>query len=179
MTDTLALKLLLTPILIATASLAGRRWGQAVGGWLVGLPLTSGPVAFFLALEHGAGFAAVVAFGSLAGALAEAAFCVAYGCRRAAAGRSRSLPPARRSPSWRLACSGWRGRCWSSRALPSPRSSSRSGSCHYGPQRFAGGCGIAIACKRISSSGRCRSAAVIFITGMTPRATYATLPNRT
>ena len=80
MTDTLALKLLLTPILIATASLAGRRWGQAVGGWLVGLPLTSGPVAFFLALEHGAGFAAVVAFGSLAGSLAEVAFCVAYGC---------------------------------------------------------------------------------------------------
>jgi hypothetical protein len=79
MSDTLALKLVLTPVLIATASLAGRRWGQAVGGWLVGLPLTSGPVAFFLALEHGAGFAAAVAFGSLAGALAEVAFCLAYG----------------------------------------------------------------------------------------------------
>jgi hypothetical protein len=79
MTDTLALKLVVTPILIAAASLAGRRWGQAVGGWLVGLPLTSGPVAFFLALEHGAGFAAAVAFGSLAGALAEVAFCLAYG----------------------------------------------------------------------------------------------------
>ena len=79
MTDTLLLKLVLTPVLIAAASLAGRRWGQAVGGWLVGLPLTSGPVAFFLALDHGAGFAAAVAFGSLAGALAEAAFCLAYG----------------------------------------------------------------------------------------------------
>jgi hypothetical protein len=78
MTDTLALKLVLTPILIAAASLAGRRWGQAVGGWLVGLPLTSGPVAFFLALDHGAGFAAAVALGSLAGALAEVAFCLAY-----------------------------------------------------------------------------------------------------
>lgn len=79
MTDTLALKLVVTPVLIAAASLAGLRWGQAVGGWLVGLPLTSGPVAFFLALEHGAGFAAAVAFGSLAGALAEVAFCLAYG----------------------------------------------------------------------------------------------------
>ncbi len=79
MADTLALKLVLTPVLIATASLAGRRWGQAVGGWLVGLPLTSGPVAFFLALDHGTGFAAAVAFGSLAGALAEVAFCLAYG----------------------------------------------------------------------------------------------------
>lgn len=79
MTDTLALKLVLTPLLIGAASLAGRRWGQAVGGWLVGLPLTSGPVALFLALEQGAGFTAAFAFGSLAGALAEAAFCVAYG----------------------------------------------------------------------------------------------------
>jgi hypothetical protein len=77
--DTLALKLVLTPVLIAAASLAGRRWGQAVGGWLVGLPLTSGPVAFFLALDHGADFAAAAAFGSLAGAIAEAAFCLAYG----------------------------------------------------------------------------------------------------
>jgi hypothetical protein len=77
--DTLVLKLVLTPVLIAAASLAGRRWGQAVGGWLVGLPLTSGPVAFFLALDHGASFAASAAVGSLAGAIAEAAFCLAYG----------------------------------------------------------------------------------------------------
>ncbi|HET7343490.1 MAG TPA: hypothetical protein VFL90_18640, partial [Methylomirabilota bacterium] len=54
----LLLKLAATPLLIAGASLAGRRWGPAVGGWLVGLPLTSGPVAVFLALEHGAAFAA-------------------------------------------------------------------------------------------------------------------------
>jgi hypothetical protein len=79
MTGTLALELVLTPVLIAAASLAGRRWGQAVGGWLVGLPLTSGPVVFFLALEHGREFAAAVAYGSLAGALAEVAFCLAYG----------------------------------------------------------------------------------------------------
>ena len=76
--DTLALKLILTPLLIGAASLAGRRWGPAVGGWLVGLPLTSGPVALFLALDHGAEFAAAAAVGSLAGALAEAVFCLAY-----------------------------------------------------------------------------------------------------
>jgi hypothetical protein len=35
--DTLALKLVLTPTLIGAASLAGRRWGPAVSGWLVGL----------------------------------------------------------------------------------------------------------------------------------------------
>ncbi len=78
MPDTLILKLVLTPLLIAAASLAGRRWGPAVGGWFVGLPLTSGPIALFLALDHGTGFAGAAAVGSLAGALAEAAFCLAY-----------------------------------------------------------------------------------------------------
>ncbi len=76
--DTLALKLVLTPALIGLATLAGRRWGQSVGGWLVGLPLTTGPVAFFIALDQGERFAAATALGSLAGAAAEAAFCVAY-----------------------------------------------------------------------------------------------------
>jgi hypothetical protein len=74
----LLLKLVLTPALIGAASLAGRRWGHAVSGWLVGLPLTSGPVAFFLAVERGSSFAAAAALGSLTGAVAEAAFCLAY-----------------------------------------------------------------------------------------------------
>jgi hypothetical protein len=76
--DTFALKLIVTPVLIAAASLAGRRWGQAVSGWFVGLPLTSGPIALFVALDHGAGFAAATAVGALAAAMAEAAFCLAY-----------------------------------------------------------------------------------------------------
>jgi uncharacterized membrane protein (GlpM family) len=77
--DNLTLKLVVTPALIGAATLAGRRWGQSVGGWLVGLPLTTGPVAFFIALDQGESFAAAAAVGSLAGAAAEAAFCVAYG----------------------------------------------------------------------------------------------------
>lgn len=77
--STLALKILLTPLLILAASWAGRRWGEAIGGWLVGLPLTSGPIAFFLALDHGTGFAAAAAVGSLGGAAAQACFCIAYG----------------------------------------------------------------------------------------------------
>jgi len=76
--DSAALKLVVTPALIAAASFAGRRWGQAVSGWFVGLPLTSGPIAFFLAVDQGASFAAAAASGSLAGAAAETAFCVAY-----------------------------------------------------------------------------------------------------
>jgi hypothetical protein len=76
--DTLALKLTLTPLLILAASLASRRWGEIVGGWFVGLPLTTAPVCFFLALDHGAGFAATVSLGSLAGVASEAAFSLAY-----------------------------------------------------------------------------------------------------
>ncbi|HMH52555.1 MAG TPA: hypothetical protein VK548_20110 [Candidatus Acidoferrum sp.] len=76
--ETFILKLIVTPVLIGVASLAGRRWGQAVSGWLVGLPLTSGPIAWFVALDHGVGFAAATAVGALAAAIAEAAFCLAY-----------------------------------------------------------------------------------------------------
>lgn len=75
----LVLKLVVTPLLILAASLAGRRWGESVSGWFVGLPLTSGPVCFFLAIEQGPAFAARAGIGCLAGAAAEAGFCVAYG----------------------------------------------------------------------------------------------------
>jgi hypothetical protein len=74
----LAVKLIVTPLMILAASLAGRRWGTAVGGWLVGLPLTSGPVAVFLAIERGADFAAEASAGSLASVVAQAGFCLGY-----------------------------------------------------------------------------------------------------
>jgi|SRR5262245_43292469 len=77
--DTFALKVVLTPALIGAASLVGRRWGPAVSGWLVGLPLTSGPVAFFLALNQGQAFAADAAIGTLAGTISQAVFCLTYG----------------------------------------------------------------------------------------------------
>lgn len=71
-------KLILPPLLILLASLAGRRWGDAVGGWLVGLPLTSGPVAAFLAIQYGADFAALATNGSLIGTAAQACFGLGY-----------------------------------------------------------------------------------------------------
>ena len=72
------LKLALTPALIGLATLVSRRWGPTVGGLLVALPLTSGPVLFFLALENGPAFAVRATEGSLAGATAVAAFSLAY-----------------------------------------------------------------------------------------------------
>ncbi len=74
----LEIKLLVTPLVVLVASLAARRWGDAVGGWLVGLPLTSGPVSVFLAIEQGPSFAAQAADGSIAGVVSQVAFCLGY-----------------------------------------------------------------------------------------------------
>jgi hypothetical protein len=74
----LAVKLVVTPLLIGGASLAGRRWGDQLGGWLVALPLTSGPVAFLLATDHGVDFAATAAVGMLAGTISQVVFALAY-----------------------------------------------------------------------------------------------------
>ncbi len=76
--DLLAFKLLLTPLLLLAASLAVRRWGETVGGFVVGLPLTSGPISLFLALERGPAFAAQATAGSLVATAAQAAFGLVY-----------------------------------------------------------------------------------------------------
>jgi hypothetical protein len=71
-------KLVLTPLLIASASLAGRRWGALLSGWLIALPLTSGPIALFIALDLGPTAGAAAATGALVGATAQVAFALAY-----------------------------------------------------------------------------------------------------
>ena len=74
----LAFKLLVTPALILALTLAGRRWGPMVSGLLIGLPLTSGPISCFLAIQHGTAFAAQAAIGNLAGQTSTLLFCLAY-----------------------------------------------------------------------------------------------------
>ena len=74
----LALKLVITPLLIAAATVVVRRWGPGVGGWLAGFPLTSGPVSVFLALEQGPEFAVDAAVGTLLGLAAMGICCLAY-----------------------------------------------------------------------------------------------------
>jgi len=72
-------KLILTPFFIGLVTLAGRRWGPGVSGLLMGLPLTSGPISMFLALQYGAPFAARAAVGNMAGMASSCAFCLVYG----------------------------------------------------------------------------------------------------
>jgi hypothetical protein len=74
----LLLKLLLTPLIVGGASLAARRWGPSIGGWIVSLPLTSGPVLFFLALEQGPQFAADATAGTVLGLLGICGYVLGY-----------------------------------------------------------------------------------------------------
>jgi hypothetical protein len=80
----LVLKLTLAPGLVAATTLAGRRWGPHMAGWLGGLPVVVGPILLALALEHGSRFASRAAGGALLSLLSLTAFVLAYGwCARA------------------------------------------------------------------------------------------------
>ena len=60
-----ALKLTLVPLLIAAVTLATRRWGPRVGGFLTALPVVTGPTLCFYAIEQGQAFGAHAATGTL------------------------------------------------------------------------------------------------------------------
>jgi len=72
------LKLALVPAAVWAASLAARRWGHAASGYLGGLPLIGGPITFYLALDHGAAFAAQSATFTLAAILGQSAHLLAF-----------------------------------------------------------------------------------------------------
>ncbi len=71
-------KPLVTPFLIGSATLAGRRWGPVVNGQVVGLPLTIRPISLTLALQIGLDFAVRAAAGNLAGQISIVVFCLIY-----------------------------------------------------------------------------------------------------
>jgi hypothetical protein len=74
----LILKLIIVPLFIAGVTFAGHRWGPAVAGWLAGLPIVSGPILLFLAIEQGTPFAAHAAMGTLAGVIGPVCFVLIY-----------------------------------------------------------------------------------------------------
>ena len=94
----LALKLFLVPAFLLLISLAGRRWGPAVAGWLAGLPVLTGPILFLLALEHGPGFAAAAATVSLSAVFGAVVFILAYA--RVCARRSPAISLLSAVASW-------------------------------------------------------------------------------
>ena len=84
------LRLLLVPAAVWLASLAARRWGHTVSGYLGGLPLIGGPITLYLALDYGPAFAAQSATVTLAAIMGQAAHLMAF----AHAGRRAPWPAA-------------------------------------------------------------------------------------
>ena len=78
MTPIILLKLFLVPLLICSVTLAGRKWGPEVAGWLSAFPIVSGPILLTISLEQGAAFAAIAAEGTLLAVIAILVFSVAY-----------------------------------------------------------------------------------------------------
>ena len=74
----LTIKLISVPIFIWAVSFVARRWGPYYGGFLLGLPVASGPVVFFLALEQGNSFASGAAQGTLMGLISLSTSSLVY-----------------------------------------------------------------------------------------------------
>jgi hypothetical protein len=74
----LLLKLLLVPALIYAVTIAGRKWGPAIAGWLSAFPIVAGPILLVLTLEQGRAFGAAAAEGTLLAVLAILVFGLAY-----------------------------------------------------------------------------------------------------
>jgi len=72
------LRLALVPMAVWIASLAARRWGHAISGYLGGLPMIGGPITLFLAIDLGAAFAARSALFTLAAIVGQAAHLLTF-----------------------------------------------------------------------------------------------------
>ena len=72
------LKIVLSPVLIACATLIGRRWGPGVSGWFTGFPFVSAPISIIFALQNGFGFAADAAGGTIGGQTCVCVFAIVY-----------------------------------------------------------------------------------------------------
>ena len=72
------LRLALVPAAIWLATLAARRWGHTVSGYLGGMPLIGGPITLFIAIDHGAAFASRSATFTLAAILGQGAHLLAF-----------------------------------------------------------------------------------------------------
>ncbi len=78
LSDLLLAKIILMPPLIAGVTLAVRKWGEGLGGWIGGFPWVAGPISFFIALEHGAVFAASTITSALLGSVGTMLFALLY-----------------------------------------------------------------------------------------------------
>jgi hypothetical protein len=87
----LLLKLTLAPLLVGLATLVARRWGPRVGGIVIGLPISTGPIFLFLAIDQGVDFAERACVGILFGLVGLAGFALVYAAVSRYAGWAVSL----------------------------------------------------------------------------------------
>jgi hypothetical protein len=78
MTPLFLFKLVFAPLILATTSLVGRRWGASVGGALAAAPVVAGSITFFVSLDQGTAFGSRTAVATLIGAGSLAWFSLAY-----------------------------------------------------------------------------------------------------
>lgn len=78
MPATLLLKLFLVPALIYIVTMAGRKWGPTVAGWMAAFPVVAGPILMVFTAEHGVQFGSRAAQGTLLAVLAVLTFNLVY-----------------------------------------------------------------------------------------------------
>jgi hypothetical protein len=74
----LLLRLIIAPLVVIAGTLAQRRFGHAISGLIIGLPLTSLPMLVLVTLQHGTSFATSMSNADLIGSLAEVAVMLVY-----------------------------------------------------------------------------------------------------
>ena len=74
----LLFKLITAPILILCLTMLSRRFGPTIGGLLMGVPLVTGPISLFTALENGSSFAQHAAVANFVGQVSTCIFCFCY-----------------------------------------------------------------------------------------------------
>jgi hypothetical protein len=74
----LILRLTIAPLAVIAGTLAQRRFGHAISGLVIGLPLTSLPMLVLVTLQHGTSFATSMSNADLIGSLAEVAVMLVY-----------------------------------------------------------------------------------------------------
>jgi hypothetical protein len=72
------LRVAIAPLIVVGGTLVQRRFGHAVGGLVIGLPLTCLPLLWLVALQHGTSFASSMSGAILVGASAQAVVIWVY-----------------------------------------------------------------------------------------------------
>ena len=78
MTILLGLKLFLAPFFVWIISILQSRYNARLGGFFLGLPLTTGPFLLIIGIQEGRSFAKTAAHGVLVGQLSLIVFCFVY-----------------------------------------------------------------------------------------------------